>query len=113
MWQSHGLDRNQFELALRMKGSPTRVSILRALVSPKDRLQLSTELGFDWKTIDYHTQLLLRNGLIQERAAYGQVKMYELTSEGASVLKAIDDLNQPKAVDVASTRSSDLGSLFH
>lgn len=98
IWKDHGLSKDLFELSLRMKGSPTRVSILRALANPKDRLQLSTELGFDWKTIDYHAQVLLRNGLIQEQSAYGPVKMYSLTNDGIILLKAIDELAQSKGM---------------
>jgi len=74
-----------------MKGSKTRIGMIRALTVPKDRYQLANELGLDWTTVDYHIRVLLENGLVHEQTAYGNVKMYELTPIGSTLLKVLDE----------------------
>lgn len=74
----------------KMKGSSNRVMLLRSLGQPKDRLQLARNLSLDWKTVDHHVRVLLENNLIQESIAYGNVRIYQLTTAGRSVLKVLD-----------------------
>jgi predicted transcriptional regulator len=76
-----------------MKGAETRLSLLGALLTPKDRLQLAQELGLDWKAIDYHINLFNRYGLVYEQQVSGRVKMYKLTSLGEMLLGLLRDLN--------------------
>lgn len=90
-----------FELILNMKGGKNRVLLLKELSKPKDRLQLAKTLGLDWKTIDYHIDLLLKRGLIHEDFAYGNVKLFELTDIGRIVLNTLEEFNMPEAVEIA------------
>lgn len=92
-WTRLGLDRDSFRLLLQMKGSNTRTTILKSLLTPKDRFQLSKELDLDWTTIDYHVQVLLKHDLISERTAFGSVKLYQLTATGSTLLRALEDMN--------------------
>ncbi len=105
-----GLDRETFRLMMGMKGSRNREKILRRLASPKDRFQLANDLGMDWKTADYHINLLLKYALIQESVAYGKVRLYQLTENGELAIKALDKMNlnfayknQPKSESIQGT----------
>jgi predicted transcriptional regulator len=93
-WTRHGLDQGLFRLLLQMKGGETRTTILRELLIPKDRLQLAKDLCLNWTTIDYHVQVLLKHGLVQEKTAYGNVKLYELTSTGNTLLSALEEMSK-------------------
>ncbi len=93
-WLERGFDRDTFRCLLQMKGGPTRTAILRALSAPKDRLQLSRDLGLDWTTIDHHMRTLLRQGLVSEKAVYGKVKIYEITTRGNRALVALQDVEE-------------------
>ena len=93
-WTRRGLDQSLFRLLLQMKGGETRTTILKELLTPKDRLQLANDLGLDWATIDYHIQVLLKHGLVQEKTAYGNVKLYELTPVGNTLLNALEEMNR-------------------
>jgi len=79
---------------MKMRGSETRTSILRALSSPKDRFQLAKDLGLDWTTIDYQVHVLLKNGLVVEDVAYGNVKLFKLTPIGDVILKVLHEMEQ-------------------
>ena len=93
-WVRHGLDQDSFRLLLQMKGSQTRTTILKALLTPRDRFQLAKDLDLDWATVDYHVQILLKHSLITEKIAFGNVKFYELTLTGSILLAALDELNK-------------------
>lgn len=95
-WEGLGLDSGAFDLFVKMRGAPTRMSLLGALSRPKDRLQLAQELGLDWKAVDYHINLLEEFGVIHEDHAYGKVKMYCLTALGRDLLKLLEELNDGK-----------------
>ena len=90
-WSSLGFEYGTFRMLARMRGGKTRMRMLRSLETPKDRLQLANELDLDWKTIDGHVRVLLRNGMIQERTARGHVKVYELTSTGIQALGLMEE----------------------
>ena len=68
--------------------------MLKKLSEPRDRLQLAKDLNLDWKTIDYHIEILLKHGLIREQAAYGNVKIYELTPIGLKFRDVANELNK-------------------
>lgn len=53
-WKKHGYDYDTFKLVARMRGSPTRVEILRLMDLLKNKLQLAKELHLDWRTVDNH-----------------------------------------------------------
>lgn len=91
-----------FKLLLQMKGGETRTTILKSLLTPKDRFQLARDLELDWTTIDYHVQVLLKYGLVQEKTAYGNVKLYELTPVGNVLLNALEEMSRKKTQETPS-----------
>lgn len=91
-WTRLGLSEDTFRLLTRMRGSGTRTSIMRALETPKDRFQLSKDLGLDWTTVDYQVGVLLKYNLVTENAAYGNVKLFALTPMGENILKALNEM---------------------
>ena len=76
-----------------MKGGRTRIRLLSALNSPKDRYQLAQELGMDWKGIAQHMEALSRFGLVSEDKALGRIKMYQLTRSGGLILQLFEDMS--------------------
>lgn len=91
VWKNNGLGSDVFKLIVKMKGSQNRIQLLKELAIPKDRLQLAKDLSVDWDTVDYHVGVLLKHKLICERVAYGQVKVFELTSLGSTLLKVLEE----------------------
>jgi hypothetical protein len=89
-----GFGSDVFELFMKMKGGATRIKVLNTLTTPKDRLQLAEELGVDWKTVDRHVQILNKYGFVREQAAYGTVRLYEVTPIGKMLLNLFDDLER-------------------
>jgi hypothetical protein len=89
-----GFGSDVFDLFMKMKGGTTRIKVLNTLTTPKDRLQLAQELGVDWKTIDRHVQILNKYGFVREQAAYGTVRLYEVTPVGKMLLNLFDDLER-------------------
>jgi hypothetical protein len=89
-----GFGSDVFELFMKMKGGATRIKVLNTLNTPKDRLQLAEELGVDWKTVDRHVQILNRYGFVREQAAYGTVRLYEVTPIGKMLLNLFEDLER-------------------
>jgi hypothetical protein len=89
-----GFGSDVFELFMKMKGGATRIRVLNKLNTPKDRLQLAEELGVDWKTVDRHVQILNRYGFVREQAAYGTVRLYEVTPMGRMLLNLFEDLER-------------------
>jgi hypothetical protein len=89
-----GFGSDVFELFMKMKGGATRIRVLNKLSTPKDRLQLAEELGVDWKTVDRHVQILNRYGFVSEQAAYGTVRLYEVTPMGKMLLDLFEDLER-------------------
>lgn len=92
-WKNAGLDSDSFRLILKMKGGSTRLSILKALAAPKDRLQLANELSLDWKTVDHHIRVLNEYGFIRATSSYGTIVLYGLTKQGETLLKLTDELH--------------------
>ncbi|MDG6907039.1 MAG: hypothetical protein JRN20_14800 [Nitrososphaerota archaeon] len=91
-WARLGIDKDLFRLLTQMRGSSTRTLLLKSLLIPKDRSQLAKDLSLDWSTIDYQIEVLLKHKLISEKSSYGQVKVYELSSLGVTLLKTLEDL---------------------
>jgi hypothetical protein len=86
-WTESGLCCGVFELLVRMKGAETRTTLLRSLAVPKNRLQLSHEVGIDWKAVDSHVAKLLQFSLAQELYTVGTCKVYSLTPKGKRALE--------------------------
>lgn len=93
-WTDLGFDSDVFTLFVKMKGAKTRIRLLDALSVPKDRLQLAEELGLDWKSVDRHVAVMKKYGFLDDKVAYGRVKMYQLTPVGVSLLKLLQELSK-------------------
>lgn len=65
---------------------------MRSLDQPKNKLQLATALGIDWKAVDKHFQMLEKRGLIHPAATKGTTTWYELTEKGSRLLQLLDEL---------------------
>jgi len=100
-----GFGSDVFELFMKMKGGATRIKVLNTLSTPKDRLQLAEELGVDWKTVDRHVQILNRYGFVREQAAYGTVRLYEVTPIGKMLLNLFEDLEKTDGPITQQTRT--------
>jgi DNA-binding transcriptional ArsR family regulator len=88
-----GFDSDVFKLLVRTRGAQTRVRLLQALSRPKNRRELAHELGYDWNVIDRHIKILLEYGIISESSACGNVRLYQLTNQGQTLLRLIEDLH--------------------
>jgi predicted transcriptional regulator len=75
-----------------MRGAQTRLRLMRSLDEPKNKLQLATALGIDWKAIDRHVQVLERNGLIEAATTNGTATFYEVTDKGKRLLQLLEEL---------------------
>ena len=93
-WTQLGLTEDLFRLLMKMRGSGTRALIMSELETPKDRFQLSKDLGLDWTTVNYQVGVLSRYGLVTEDTAYGNVRLYKLTPIGAILLKALREMER-------------------
>lgn len=98
-WEGLGFDSDVFRLFVKMRGGKTRLKLLTALLTPKDRYQLAKELNLDWRAVDQHLVILGRHGLISEENAYGRVKIYRLTQSGRSMLILLEDLEDMKPAE--------------
>ena len=105
-WESLGFDSEVFELFVRMRGGKTRVKLLNSLLIPKDRFQLANELGLDWKAVDRHMSMLDKCGFVREQAAFGRVRIYELTTMGKMLLKLLQNLNEEEGAVVGPLPTS-------
>jgi predicted transcriptional regulator len=88
-WSKQGYDYDTFRLVAKMRGSPTRIRLLNAIHSPKNKLQLAKELDVDWKTIDNHIEMLVEGGLVEERGIVGTSRYYVITENGMKVLSLL------------------------
>jgi DNA-binding MarR family transcriptional regulator len=90
VWLRLGFDQDVFKLFIKMRGSSTRLQILKGISgTAKDRLQLAKELGIQWKAVDRHVRLLEKYGFAEEKATQGTAKFYELTPLGEKLLNLL------------------------
>ena len=95
LFQNAGFDKDVFKLLLRTKGGNSRTELLKALLTPKDRMQLSKELGIDWKAIDRHLKVLQKFGLIQEEADMkANRKRFVITKIGQMLLNVLEEMKE-------------------
>ena len=91
IWKRRGYDYEVFNLLAKMRGSDTRIKILRSLYLPKNRLQLAKELEMHWKSIDSHIDVLIRYSLVKEVIAFGTARYLMITDKGKEVLELLEN----------------------
>jgi hypothetical protein len=98
-WTESGLCCGVFELLVRMKGGRTRTALLKALIEPRNKLQLSHELGIDWKAVDGHVAKMLQYGLVSEVVAVGTCRVYAITEKGRLALELAEKWQEPDGME--------------
>jgi predicted transcriptional regulator len=98
-WTESGLCCGVFELLVKMKGGRTRMMILRSLLEPRNKLQLSHELGIDWKAVDGHMARLLQYSLVTDVVTVGTCRVYTITRKGRQALELAEEWQEPDSVD--------------
>ena len=93
VWGQSRFSYDTFRLLVMMRGSQTRLKLMRSLNPPKNKLQLATALGIDWKAVDRHVQVLEKNGIIQAASTNGTATYYEVTDKGRSLLQVLEQLS--------------------
>jgi predicted transcriptional regulator len=99
VWGRSRFSYDTFRLLVRMRGAHTRLKLMRSLDSPKNKLQLATALGIDWKAVDKHVQVLEKNAIIKPASTNGTATFYEVTDKGRRLMELLDELG----VDPASS----------
>lgn len=83
-------DRLLFWLLSATKGGPTRVRVLSALrKSPMNLRKLALALGMDYKTVQAHIELLVKNGVLDAQGGYGAIYFISPEWEGSVYLKEL------------------------
>lgn len=98
-WIESGLCCGVFELLVRMKGGRTRTMLLRSLLEPRNKLQLSHELGIDWKAVDGHIAKLLHYSLVTVVVTVGTCRVYAITQKGRQALELADKWQEPDSLE--------------
>lgn len=99
VWGRSRFSYDVFRLLVKMRGAQTRLRLMHSLNDPKNKLQLATALGLDWKAVDKHVQVLERNGLIKATTTSGTATFYEITDKGRQLLQLLEELG----VDMTQT----------
>lgn len=92
VWGQSRFSYDTFRLLVKMRGAQTRLKLMRSLSEPKNKLQLATALGIDWKAVDKHVQMLEKGGLIHPTVSKGTATWYELTEKGSRLLELLVEL---------------------
>jgi predicted transcriptional regulator len=92
IWARGRFSYDTFRLLVRMRGAQRRLKLMHTLDGPKNKLQLASALGIDWKAVDKHVRVLERNGLLQPTGTSGTATFYELTEKGKRALQVLDEL---------------------
>jgi predicted transcriptional regulator len=93
VWGQSRFSYDTFRLVVKMRGAQTRLNLMHSLNSPKNKLQLATALGIDWKAVDRHVQVLEKNGLIHATSTTGTTTFYEVTEKGKDLIQVLEQLN--------------------
>jgi predicted transcriptional regulator len=93
VWGKSRFSYDTFRLLVKMRGAHTRLNLMRSLNPPKNKLQLATALGIDWKAVDRHVQVLKKNALIQVAATNGTATYYETTQKGKDLIALLEQLD--------------------
>lgn len=92
VWSRSRFSYDTFRLLVRMRGAQTRLKLMHSLNEPKNKLQLATALGIDWKAVDKHVQVLEEKGLIHATVTSGTATFYEITDKGKRALEVLEEL---------------------
>jgi predicted transcriptional regulator len=93
VWGQSRFSYDTFRLLVKMRGAQTRLNLMHTLNSPKNKLQLATALGIDWKAVDRHVNVLEKNGLIHATSTTGTTTFYEVTEKGKDLIQVLEQLN--------------------
>ena len=93
VWGQSRFSYDTFRLLVKMRGAQTRLNLMHTLNSPKNKLQLATALGIDWKAVDRHVSVLEKNGLIHATSTTGTATFYEVTEKGKDLIQVLEQLN--------------------
>lgn len=92
VWKGAGFTKDVYDIMNRMRGSNSRLTLLRNMVEPRHRQELSELTGIDWKEVDRELSILATYGLVQTYVQSGSVKLYQVTEQGRVLLRLMDDL---------------------
>jgi DNA-binding MarR family transcriptional regulator len=92
VWSRSRFSYDTFRLLVRMRGAQTRLKLMHSLNEPRNKLQLATALGIDWKAVDKHVQVLEEKGLIKATMTSGTSTFYEVTDKGRRALEVLEEL---------------------
>lgn len=95
IWLTNGFSYSHFELMVKMRGSKTRLDILFALDVPKTRQMIAQELNIDWKAVDRHVKVLLKNDLIKEVYSIARTSYYVRSDKGDKLLDLLNNEYPP------------------
>jgi predicted transcriptional regulator len=98
VWGQSRFSYDTFRLLVKMRGAQTRVKLMHSLDSPKNKLQLATALGIDWKAVDKHVHVLEKNGLIEATSTSGTATFYEVTEKGKNLIQVLEQLGAENPV---------------
>ncbi len=92
VWGQSRFSYDTFRLLVKMRGARTRLKLMHSLDSPRNKLQLATSLGIDWKAVDKHVHVLEKNGLIHATSTSGTATFYEVTEKGKDLIQVLEQL---------------------
>lgn len=92
VWGQSRFSYDTFRLLVKMRGAQTRLKLMHSLDAPKNKLQIATALGIDWKAVDRHVQVLEKNGLIHATSTSGTATFYEVTGKGRDLIQVLEQL---------------------
>ena len=92
VWGQSRFSYDTFRLLVKMRGAQTRLKLMHSLNAPKNKLQIATALGIDWKAVDRHVQVLEKNGLIHATSTSGTATFYEVTGKGRDLIQVLEQL---------------------
>jgi predicted transcriptional regulator len=92
VWGQSRFSYDTFRLLVKMRGAQTRLKLMHSLDAPKNKLQIATALGIDWKAVDKHVHVLEQNGLIRATSTSGTATFYEVTGKGRDLIQVLEQL---------------------
>ena len=93
VWGQSRFSYDTFRLLVKMRGAQTRLKLMHSLNAPKNKLQIATALGIDWKAVDKHVHVLEKNGLIHATSTSGTATFYEVTGKGRDLIQVLEQLS--------------------